>query len=94
MSSSFCGSLTLQQSLTPLQGTQFHAEYQSKVLNPSVSPSTSFRPNSLGDISDRTVQKPYLGFIAASAGVLEKILKEGLGRSAKLTNGVNGAHHF
>ncbi|KAG6368724.1 hypothetical protein INS49_002938 [Diaporthe citri] len=54
-------------------GTQFHAEYQSKVLNPS---------------------KPYLGFIAASAGLLEKVLKEGLGRSAKLTNGVNGAHHF
>ncbi|KAK7735837.1 CTP synthase ura7 [Diaporthe eres] len=54
-------------------GTQFHAEYQSKVLNPS---------------------KPYLGFIAASAGLLEKVLKDGLGRSAKLTNGVNGAHHF
>ncbi|KKY37492.1 putative ctp synthase [Diaporthe ampelina] len=54
-------------------GTQFHAEYQSKVLNPS---------------------SPYLGFIAASAGLLEKILKEGFARSTKLTNGVNGAHHF
>ncbi|KAI7781339.1 ctp synthase [Diaporthe eres] len=54
-------------------GTQFHAEYQSKVLNPS---------------------RPYLGFIAASAGLLEKVLKDGLGRSAKLMNGVNGAHHF
>ncbi|KAG8159530.1 hypothetical protein KVR01_010167 [Diaporthe batatas] len=54
-------------------GTQFHAEYQSKVLNPS---------------------KPYLGFIAASAGVLEKVLKEGLAHSMKLTNGVNGSHHF
>ncbi|KAH8764808.1 CTP synthase N-terminus-domain-containing protein [Diaporthe sp. PMI_573] len=54
-------------------GTQFHAEYQSKVLNPS---------------------KPYLGFIAASAGVLEKVLKEGLAHSVKITNGVNGSHHF
>lgn len=54
-------------------GTQFHAEYQSKVLNPS---------------------KPYLGFIAASAGVLEKVLKEGIAHSVKLTNGVNGSHHF
>lgn len=54
-------------------GTQFHAEYQSKVLNPS---------------------KPYLGFIAASAGLLEKVLKEGLAHSVKLTNGVNGSHHF
>ncbi|KAJ0122473.1 ctp synthase [Diaporthe amygdali] len=54
-------------------GTQFHAEYQSKVLNPS---------------------SPYLGFIAASAGLLEKVLKEGLARASKLTNGVNGAHHF
>lgn len=54
-------------------GTQFHAEYQSKVLNPS---------------------KPYLGFIAASAGVLEKVLKEGLAHSVKATNGVNGSHHF
>lgn len=54
-------------------GTQFHAEYQSKVLNPS---------------------KPYLGFIAASAGVLDRVLKEGLAHSMKLTNGVNGSHHF
>ncbi|POS76366.1 CTP synthase [Diaporthe helianthi] len=54
-------------------GTQFHAEYQSKVLNPS---------------------KPYLGFIAASAGVLDKVLKEGLAHSMKPTNGVNGSLHF
>ncbi|KAF3764381.1 hypothetical protein M406DRAFT_91580 [Cryphonectria parasitica EP155] len=48
-------------------GTQFHAEYQSKVLNPS---------------------PPFLGFIAASAGLLDDVLK------ARLTNGVNGTHHF
>ncbi|KAI1265657.1 CTP synthase N-terminus-domain-containing protein [Xylariaceae sp. FL1019] len=35
-------------------GTQFHAEYQSRVLDPS---------------------KPYLGFIAASAGCLDEVLK-------------------
>ncbi|ROV93364.1 hypothetical protein VMCG_08441 [Cytospora schulzeri] len=54
-------------------GTQFHAEYQSKVLNPS---------------------SPYLGFIAASAGCLDKVLTEGLARIPRLTNGVNGGHHF
>ncbi|KAF7555333.1 hypothetical protein G7Z17_g2245 [Cylindrodendrum hubeiense] len=36
-------------------GTQFHAEYQSRVLEPS---------------------KPYLGFIAASAGCLDEVLKK------------------
>ncbi|KAI1108480.1 CTP synthase N-terminus-domain-containing protein [Nemania sp. NC0429] len=35
-------------------GTQFHAEYQSRVLDPS---------------------KPYLGFIAASAGCLDDVIK-------------------
>ncbi|KAJ8109111.1 hypothetical protein ONZ43_g6227 [Nemania bipapillata] len=35
-------------------GTQFHAEYQSRVLDPS---------------------KPYLGFVAASAGCLDKVIK-------------------
>ncbi|KAI0452001.1 CTP synthase N-terminus-domain-containing protein [Xylaria acuta] len=35
-------------------GTQFHAEYQSRVLAPS---------------------KPYLGFVAASAGCLDEVLK-------------------
>ncbi|KAJ4420171.1 CTP synthase ura7 [Gnomoniopsis sp. IMI 355080] len=54
-------------------GTQFHAEYQSKVLNPS---------------------SPYLGFIAASAGCLDKILKEGLATAAKVTNGINGVQHL
>ncbi|ROW18354.1 hypothetical protein VPNG_00510 [Cytospora leucostoma] len=52
-------------------GTQFHAEYQSKVLNPS---------------------SPYLGFVAASTGCLEKILTEGLARVPKLTNGVKAGH--
>ncbi|KAI8628335.1 CTP synthase [Xylariaceae sp. FL1651] len=36
-------------------GTQFHAEYQSRVLDPS---------------------KPYLGFIAASAGCLDEVIKK------------------
>ncbi|KAI1194502.1 CTP synthase N-terminus-domain-containing protein [Nemania serpens] len=35
-------------------GTQFHAEYQSRVLDPS---------------------KPYLGFVAASAGCLDEVIK-------------------
>ncbi|KAJ4291395.1 CTP synthase ura7 [Collariella sp. IMI 366227] len=36
-------------------GTQFHAEYQSQVVNPS---------------------RPYLGFVAASAGCLEEVLNQ------------------
>ncbi|KAL0765142.1 hypothetical protein CaCOL14_012401 [Colletotrichum acutatum] len=47
-------------------GTQFHAEYQSKVLNPS---------------------RPYLGFVAASAGCLDRVVKEELAAS-KQANGV------
>nr|XP_036582114.1 ctp synthase [Colletotrichum truncatum]KAF6790774.1 ctp synthase [Colletotrichum truncatum] len=49
-------------------GTQFHAEYQSKVLNPS---------------------RPYLGFIAAAAGCLDKVIKEQL----EVNNGANGVKH-
>ncbi|KAK4124406.1 CTP synthase [Parathielavia appendiculata] len=36
-------------------GTQFHAEYQSQVVNPS---------------------RPYLGFVAASAGCLDQVIKQ------------------
>ncbi|GKT90148.1 CTP synthase [Colletotrichum tofieldiae] len=46
-------------------GTQFHAEYQSKVLNPS---------------------RPYLGLVAASAGCLDRVIKEQLA-AAKQANG-------
>ncbi|RYP46293.1 hypothetical protein DL768_007460 [Monosporascus sp. mg162] len=54
-------------------GTQFHAEYQSRVLDPS---------------------KPYLGFVAASAGCLDEVIRgQGLAAS-ELPNGVNGGDHF
>lgn len=39
-------------------------------------------------------QSPYLGFIAASAGCLDQVLKDGLSKAAKVTNGANGALHF
>ncbi|KAF4984206.1 hypothetical protein FZEAL_546 [Fusarium zealandicum] len=51
-------------------GTQFHAEYQSKVLEPS---------------------KPYLGFVAASAGCLDKVIKEQGSTTSSISNGVNGS---
>jgi len=50
-------------------GTQFHAEYQSRVLDPS---------------------RPYLGFVAASAGCLDEVLQKQRDGSASLVNGVNG----
>ncbi|RYO89617.1 hypothetical protein DL762_003150 [Monosporascus cannonballus] len=54
-------------------GAQFHAEYQSRVLNPS---------------------KPYLGFVAASAGCLHEVIREQGLAASNLTNGVNGGNHF
>ncbi|RYP55926.1 hypothetical protein DL769_010014 [Monosporascus sp. CRB-8-3] len=54
-------------------GTQFHAEYQSRVLDPS---------------------KPYLGFVAASAGCLYEVIREQGLAASNLTNGVNGGNHF
>ena len=53
-------------------GTQFHAEYQSQVLNPSVSPPLYPVPQSILTLE----QRPYLGFVAASAGVLDEVLKQ------------------
>ncbi|RYP83729.1 hypothetical protein DL769_001303 [Monosporascus sp. CRB-8-3] len=54
-------------------GTQFHAEYQSRVLDPS---------------------KPYLGFVAASIGCLDEVLKEHQAGTSTLVNGVKGGHIF
>lgn len=40
-------------------------------------------------------QKPYLGFVAASAGLLDDVLKKhGEGKAAHLVNGVKGGHMF
>ncbi|TDZ15272.1 CTP synthase [Colletotrichum orbiculare MAFF 240422] len=49
-------------------GTQFHAEYQSKVLSPS---------------------RPFLGFVAAAAGCLDRVIKDQLATA----NQVNGVKH-
>lgn len=58
--------------LTLSTGTQFHAEYQSQVLNPSVSP-----PTHVEQLTKLTLeQRPYLGFVAASAGCLDEVLKQ------------------
>ncbi|RYP37540.1 hypothetical protein DL767_002848 [Monosporascus sp. MG133] len=54
-------------------GIQFHAEYQSRVLDPS---------------------KPYLGFVAASAGCLHEVIREQGLVASNLPNGVNGGNHF
>ncbi|RYP21445.1 hypothetical protein DL765_002235 [Monosporascus sp. GIB2] len=54
-------------------GTQFHAEYQSRVLDPS---------------------KPYLGFVAASIGCLDEVLKEHQAGTSTLVSGVKGGHIF
>ncbi|RYP34501.1 hypothetical protein DL766_002943 [Monosporascus sp. MC13-8B] len=54
-------------------GTQFHAEYQSRVLDPS---------------------KPYLGFVAASIGCLDEMLKEHQAGTSPLVSGVKGGHMF
>jgi hypothetical protein len=51
-------------------------------------------PKSQREKTNQGLQSPYLGFIAASAGCLDKVLKEGLARIPRLTNGVNGGHHF
>ncbi|KAM5368779.1 hypothetical protein ACJZ2D_009333 [Fusarium nematophilum] len=50
-------------------GTQFHAEYQSRVLNPS---------------------RTYLGFVAASAGCLDEVIRQQGEAASGLVNGVNG----
>jgi len=55
-------------------GTQFHAEYQSQVLNPSVGPVGPRRRNTEWKLTPR--QKPYLGFVAASAGCLDEVVRE------------------
>ncbi|RYP08985.1 hypothetical protein DL764_001553 [Monosporascus ibericus] len=54
-------------------GIQFHAEYQSRVLDPS---------------------KPYLGFVAASIGCLDEVLKEHQAGTSTLVSGVKGGHMF
>lgn len=42
-----------------------------------------------------TAQKPYLGFVAASAGILDQVLKEHQeGGASHLVNGVKGGHIF
>ncbi|KAL2017193.1 hypothetical protein VTK56DRAFT_2513 [Thermocarpiscus australiensis] len=50
-------------------GTQFHAEYQSQVVNPS---------------------RPYLGFVAASAGCLDAVIKQEPVEPFKYVTLVNG----
>lgn len=73
-------------------GTQFHAEYQSRVLDPSVSSPGRGREK-VG--ADSRQQKPYLGFIAASAGCLDQVILEHQQAAAsKLEDGVKAESLF
>jgi CTP synthase len=53
-----------------------------------------FHPEYLSRVLDPS--RPYLGFVAASAGCLDEVTKEALGSADidLMTNGVNGESHF